>query len=303
MKVLVTGATGLVGTALVEALRVEGHDVCRLLRRKDADEQHAKQQCDLDWEPQSVAFGEAAQNADAVVNLAGASIADGRWTDDRKELLRGSRVGTTRALVAAIEKMSPRPKVLVSASAIGYYGARGDEVLTEESSPSADFLSQLAEEWEAEALRAGALGVRVVLPRFGVILAKQGGALPQMMLPFRIGAGGKLGSGKQWISWVALEDVVRVIRLAMENGAVQGAINVTAPGPVTNAEFTKALARAMHRPAFFTVPPFALRMLLGEMADALLLSGQRVVPQALENYGYQFLYPDLSSTLAAILKS
>jgi uncharacterized protein (TIGR01777 family) len=303
MKVLVTGATGLVGTALVEALRVDGHDVCRLLRRKDEDEQHAKQQCDLDWEPQSVAFSEAAQNADAVVNLAGASIADGRWTDDRKELLRGSRVGTTRALVAAIEKMSPRPKVLVSASAIGYYGARGDEVLTEESSPSADFLSQLAEQWEAEALRARALAVRVVLPRFGVILAKRGGALPQMMMPFRIGAGGKLGSGKQWISWVALEDVVRVIRFAMENDAVQGVINVTAPQPVTNAEFTKALARAMHRPAFFTVPPFALRVLLGEMADALLLSGQRVVPQALENYGYQFLYRDLSSTLAAILKS
>lgn len=303
MKVLVTGATGLVGTALVEALRVDGHDVCRLLRRKDEDEQHAKQQCDLDWEPQSVAFGEAAQNADAVVNLAGASIADGRWTDDRKELLRGSRVGTTQALVAAIEKMRPRPKVLISASAIGYYGARGDEVLTEESSPSTDFLSQVAEEWEAEALRASALGVRVVLARFGMILAKQGGALPKMMLPFRIGAGGKLGSGKRWISWVALEDVLRVIRLAMENDAVQGAINVTAPQPVTNAEFTKALARAMHRPALFTVPPFALRMLLGEMADALLLSGQRVMPQALENHGYQFQYRDLNSTLAAILKS
>ncbi len=303
MKVLVTGATGLVGTALVEALRVDGHDVCRLLRRKDEDEQHAKQQCDLDWDPQSVAFGEAAQNADAVVNLAGASIADGRWTDDRKELLRGSRVGTTQALVAAIEKMRPRPKVLISASAIGYYGARGDEVLTEESSPSTDFLSQVAEEWEAEALRASALGVRVVLARFGMILAKQGGALPKMMLPFRIGAGGKLGSGKQWISWVALEDVLRVIRLAMENDAVQGAINVTAPQPVTNAEFTKALARAMHRPALFTVPPFALRMLLGEMANALLLSGQRVMPQALENHGYQFQYRDLNSTLAAILKS
>jgi uncharacterized protein len=303
MKVLVTGATGLVGTALVESLRGDGHDVCRLLRRKDEDEQHAKQQCDLDWEPQSIAFGEAAQNADAVVNLAGASIADGRWTDDRKELLRGSRMGTTRALVAAIEKMSPRPKVLVSASAIGYYGARGDEVLTEESASRADFLSQLAEEWEAEALRASALGVRVVLPRFGVILAKQGGALPKMMLPFKIGAGGKLGSGKQWISWVALEDVVRVIRFAIENDAVRGAINLTAPQPVTNAEFTKVLARAMHRPAFFTVPPFALRIMLGEMADALLLTGQRVLPQALENYGYQFQYRDLKSALAAILKS
>jgi uncharacterized protein (TIGR01777 family) len=303
MKVLVTGATGLVGTALVQALQNDGHNVCRLLRKKDEDEQETKQDCDVEWSPHSEAFGAPAENADAVVNLAGASIADSHWSADRKELLRSSRVETTRGLVAAIERMSPRPKVLVSASAIGYYGNRGDEVLTEESPPSADFLSRVAEEWEAEALRASALGVRVVLARFGVILAKHAGALSKMMLPFRIGAGGKLGSGKQWISWVALEDVVRVIRFAMENDAVQGAINVTAPQPVTNAEFTKVLARAMHRPAFFTVPPFALRMLLGEMADALLLSGQRVVPQALENYGYQFQYRDLNSTLAAILKS
>src|SRR5271154_6481609 len=303
MKVLITGATGLVGTALVQALQNDGHNVCRLLRKKDEDEQETKQDCDVEWSPQSEAFGAPAENAEAVVNLAGASIADSHWSADRKEFLRSSRVETTRGLVAAIEKMSPRPKVLVSASAIGYYGNRGDEVLTEESSPRADFLSQLAEEWEAEAIRARTLGVRVVLARFGVILAKQGGALRQMMLPFKIGAGGKLGSGKQWMSWVALDDVVRVVRFAMETDAVQGAINVTAPQPVTNAEFTKVLARTMHRPAFFTVPPLALRMLLGEMADALLLSGQRVVPQALENYGYQFLYRNLDSALAAILKS
>lgn len=303
MKVLVTGATGLVGRALVQALQSDGYLVCRLLRKKDEDEQETKQDCDAEWEPHAAAFGAAAENADAVVNLAGAPIADGRWSEDRKEFLRSSRVETTRGLVAAIEQMNPRPKVLVSASAIGYYGDRGDEVLTEESSPRADFLSRLAEEWEAEAIRASALGVRVVLARFGVILAKQGGALPQMMLPFKIGAGGKLGSGKQWMSWVTLDDVVRVIRFAMETEAVEGAVNVTAPQPVTNAEFTKALARAMHRPAFFTVPPVALRALLGEMADAMLLSSQRVVPQALEKYGYQFQYRDLRSALAAILKS
>ena len=303
MKVLVTGATGLVGTALVQALQNDGHNVCRLLRKKDEDEQETKQDCDVEWSPQSEAFGGPAENAEAVVNLAGASIADSHWSADRKELLRRSRVETTRGLVAAIETMRPRPKVLVSASAIGYYGNRGDEILTEESSPRADFLSRVAEEWEAEALRASALGVRVVLARFGVILAKHAGALSKMMLPFKIGAGGKLGSGKQWMSWVALEDAVRVIRFAMENEAVQGAVNVTAPRPVTNAEFTHELARAMHRPAFFTVPPFALRILLGEMADALLLSSQRVLPQALETYGYQFQHRDLSSALAAILKS
>jgi len=303
MKVLVTGATGLVGTALVQALQNDGHNVCRLLRKKDEDEQETKQDCDVEWSPHSETFGAPAENADAIVNLAGASIADSHWSEDRKELLRRSRVETTRGLVAAIEKMSPRPRVLVSASAIGYYGNRGDEILTEESSPSAEFLSRVAEEWEAEALRASALGVRVVLARFGVILAKHAGALSKMMLPFKIGAGGKLGSGKQWMSWVALEDVVRVVRFAIENEAVRGAVNVTAPQPVTNAEFTQELARAMHRPAFFTVPPFALRLMLGEMADALLLSSQRVVPQALENYGYPFLYRDLNSALAAILKS
>jgi len=302
MKVLITGATGLVGTALSQSLRADGHQVCRLLRKKDEDEQDTKQDCDLEWDPRSAAFDVAAENADAVVNLAGASIADGRWTEDRKLLLRSSRLGTTQGLVAAIEKMRPRPKVLISASAIGYYGNRGDEILTEESAPGADFLSRLAEEWEAEALRARAFGLRVVLPRFGVILAKKGGALPQMMLPFKIGAGGKLGSGQQWMSWVALDDVVRVLRLALENPALQGAINVTAAQPVTNAEFTRILAHAMHRPAFFTVPPFALRTLLGEMADALLLSSQRVLPRVLQDSGFQFLYSDLRTALAAILQ-
>lgn len=302
MKVMITGATGLVGTALIQSLRADGHQVCRLLRKKDEDEQDAKQPGDIEWDPRSGDFDATAENADAVVNLAGASVADGRWTEDRKELLRSSRVGITKGLVSAIEKMSPRPKVLVSASAIGYYGDRGDELLTEESGPRADFLSRLAEEWEAEARKAQALEVRVARLRFGVILAKDAGALPQMMLPFKIGAGGKLGSGKQWMSWVALDDVVRAIRFVIENPALRSAVNVTAPQPVTNAEFTKVLAHAMHRPAFFTVPPFALRILLGEMADEMLLSSQRVVPRALLDSAFQFQYPDLRSALTAILQ-
>jgi uncharacterized protein (TIGR01777 family) len=303
MKIVITGATGLVGTALVQALRRDGHYVCRLLRKKSADETESKEGCDVEWNPRSGEFGAPAQDAEMVVNLAGASIADGRWTPERKEVLRVSRVETTRGLVAAMEKMGRRPQVLVSASATGYYGDRGDEILTEESGGRGDFLSHLAEEWESEAVKAQALGVRVVRVRFGIILAKKGGALPQMMLPFRIGAGGKLGSGKQWMSWVALEDVVRIAQFAIENAGVEGAINVVSPQPVTNAEFTKILAGVMHRPAFFSVPPFALRTLLGEMADALLLSSQRVIPRALQESGYQFLYTDLSAALTAILSS
>jgi hypothetical protein len=302
MKVLITGATGLVGTALVQSLLRDGNYVCRLLRKRVVDEPEAKHGCDLEWDPKSGDIGPASQDGDAVVNLAGASIADGRWTDDRKKLLRDSRVETTRGLVAAMEKMNPRPRVLVSASAVGYYGSRGDEVLTEGSGSRSDFLGRLAEEWEAEAMKAQALGVRVVRLRFGIILAKHGGALRQMMLPFKIGAGGKLGPGTQWMSWIALEDVVRVIRFVLENQAVSGAINVVSPQPVTNAEFTKVLAHAMHRPAFLTVPTFALRTLFGEMADALLAS-ERVVPRALQESGYQFLYTDLGAALTAILRS
>jgi uncharacterized protein len=303
MKVLMTGATGLVGTALAASLRADGHMVCRLLRKKDADAQSSRADCDIGWEPKSGEFGVAAQGADAVVNLAGASIADGRWNDDRKEVLRQSRVETTRGLVAAMEKMSPRPRVLVSASATGIYGHRGDEVLTEDCSPRTDFLSRLAEEWEEEALRARSLGMRVVLSRFGVILAKHGGALPTMMVPFKFGAGGKLGSGQQWMSWVALDDVVRALRFALEKDSVSGPVNVVSPQPVTNAEFTRALAQAMHRPAFFTVPPFALRLALGEMADTMLLASQRTVPRVLQESGFQFLYPDLAAALTAILNA
>jgi uncharacterized protein (TIGR01777 family) len=235
------------------------------------------------------------------VNLAGASIADGRWTAERKALLRASRIDTTRALVGALAKMNARPSVLVSASAIGYYGDRGGETLTEESKPGADFLPGLAQEWEAEALKAEALGIRVVLARFGIILARDDGALPKMMLPFKFCAGGKLGSGQQWMSWVTLEDVVGILRLAIENASVRGAINIVSPQPLQNAEFTKLLAKVMHRPALFPAPEFALRLALGEMADALLLSSQRVLPQGIEKLGYRFLQPDLKSALAAIL--
>lgn len=302
MKVLITGSTGLVGTALVKALASDGHTVCRLMRPQSKSTFGSKDGFDVAWNPETGELGGAGVGPDAVVNLAGASIAGGRWTKERKALLVSSRIDTTRALVKALAKMNARPRVLVSASAIGVYGDRSDEVLTEESKPGADFLAGLAREWEAEALKAEAIGIRVVLARFGIILAKQGGALAKMLLPFKLGAGGRLSSGKQWMSWITLEDVVGIIRFAIENNAVRGAANVVAPQPVQNSDFTKALAKALHRPALFPAPAFALRLALGEMADALLLSSQRVQPQKLQQLGYSFLHTELQSALTSVLQ-
>jgi uncharacterized protein (TIGR01777 family) len=303
MKILITGSTGLVGTALTQDLQRVGHTVCRLIRPGTTTQSIGNTQSfDVNWNPATGELGGAAVGADAVVNLAGASIAGGRWTPQRKDLLRSSRVDTTRALVQALAKMSARPRVLVSASATGYYGNRRDETLTEESQPGTDFLSGIAKEWESEALKAEALGIRVVRARFGVILSKQGGALPQMIRPFQFGVGGKIGTGKQWLSWIALDDVIAILRLAVENANITGPLNVISPQPVTNADFTKILATALHRPALFPVPAYALRLIFGEMAEALLLSSQRVLPYQLQKLNYQFQHPDLAAALTAILK-
>ena len=302
MKILMTGSTGLVGTGLQKELKRAGHTLCRLVR-PDTKVEALKNSggFDVKWDPATGELGGAGVGADAVVNLGGASIAEERWTAERKRVLRASRVDTTRALVNALTKMAARPRVLVSASAIGYYGNRGDETLREESPAGNDFLSEIAKEWEAEALKAEVLGIRVVVPRFGVILAREGGALAKMAQPFRLGVGGRIGSGRQWMSWITLRDVVAILQLALENGTARGPINVVAPEPVRNAEFTAALAKALHRPALFPAPPFALRMMLGEMADALLLSSQRVVPGQLEKLGYRFEDSDLSKALTTLL--
>ena len=301
MKILITGSTGLVGTALLGALAKDGHTVCRLMRPESEVPGGTKEGFNVAWNPANGELGGAAVGADAVVNLAGASIAGKRWTAKRKALLRTSRIDTTRALVTALAKMNARPSVLVSASAIGIYGNRADELLTEDSKAGSDFLAGLAQDWEAEALKAEALGIRVVLARFGIILAREGGALAKMLLPFKLGIGGRLGSGRQWMSWVTLEDVVGSLRTALEKNAMKGAVNIVAPGPAPNAAFTKALADALHRPAILPAPAFALRLALGEMAEALLLSSQRVVPSRLENSGYPFQDRDLPAALRRIL--
>jgi len=302
MKILITGSTGLVGTALTQDLQRAGHTVCRLIRPNTSPQTIGNSHgFDVNWNPATGELGGAAVGADAVVNLAGASIADGRWSPQRKELLRSSRVDTTRALVQALAKMSARPRVLISASATGYYGNCGDEILTEASQLGTGFLSVIAKEWESEALNAEALGIRVVRARFGVILAKHGGALPQMMRPFQFGVGGKIATGKQWLSWIALDDVVAILRLALENANITGPINVVSPQPTTNADFTKILSATLHRPALFPAPAFALRLLLGEMADALLLSSQRVLPTQLQKLNFQFAHPDLRTALVSIL--
>lgn len=317
MKVLMTGATGLVGTALTKALVRDGHTVCRMVRRETVSRKadspaqvSGPRVIDVPWDPEAsggLTFADSQGDiagAEAVVNLAGASIAGARWTQQGKMVLRSSRVRTTGALVSALGKLKTPPRVLVSASAIGYYGSRGDEVLTEDSKAGDDFLAKVTVDWEAEAKKAEALGIRVVLARFGVILAKHGGALPQMMRPFQIFVGGKMGSGQQWISWITLDDVVGIVRYGLEDANVRGVVNVVAPQPVRNVEFAKELARAMHRPALFPAPAFALRLALGrEMADSMPLASQRVEPARLKNLQYRFLHDHLSAALAGVLKT
>ncbi len=303
MNILMTGATGLVGTALTKALAGDGHTIYSLLRSgKKKRGEAAERVVDVPWNPEGGEIGGTIGGADAAINLAGASIMSGRWTHKRKAVLRSSRVGTTRGLVSAMARMNPRPRVLISASAVGYYGNRGDEILTEKSDVGRGFLAELASEWEAEAIRAEALGVRVVCARFGIILAKEGGALPQMMAPLKFGLGGKLGSGRQWMSWVALEDVVAIFKRALVDDALNGAVNVVAPEAVRNDEFTMLLAKAMHRPAIFAAPAFLLRLAMGEMADEALLASERAAPQKLEQVKYQFIHSNPGEALQALLR-
>ncbi|HEV3254120.1 MAG TPA: TIGR01777 family oxidoreductase [Candidatus Acidoferrales bacterium] len=299
MKVAVSGSSGLVGSALTTALVANGHTVARFVRPESPATSNS-----IRWDPLAGTLdAQALEGADAIVHLAGASIAGGRWTAARKKILRSSRVEATQHLLEGISKLRRRPAVFISASAIGFYGDRGVERLTESSAPGDDFLSQLARDWEASASRAESLGMRTVLLRFGVILSTRGGALPRMLTPFRLGAGGRLGPGKQWMSWLTLDEVIAIILYALEKDSLRGPVNAVAPNPATNAEFTRVLARALHRPALFPAPAFALRLVLGEMADALLLSSQRVFPERLTASGYAFRHPLLAEAIATVLAS
>src|SRR5258706_3586340 len=304
MRILISGSTGFLGTALIESLEREKHTVARLVRPETAQRigRGASDQI-VPWDPVAGQFdATAAEGADALVHLAGASIAGGRWNAPRKNLLRTSRIQATRHLIGALSKLQRPPRVIVAASAIGYYGTRGDETLTETSAPGNDFLAGLCREWEAETTRGAEFGARVVSLRFGIILAAHGGALPRMVTPFKIGVGGRLGTGRQWMSWLTLEETVSIIQFALASPGLAGPANAVTPNPVQNLEFTQVLARTLHRPALFPAPAFALRLALGEMADALLLVSPKVLPAKLVNSRYRSLHPELADELEKALR-
>jgi uncharacterized protein (TIGR01777 family) len=299
VRVVVTGSTGLIGSALTADLRADGHDVVRLVRRSPTgpDERF--------WDPgQSLLDPAGLAGAEAVVHLAGAGIGDRRWTKARRRVLVSSRVDSTALLARTLADMAAKPSVFVCASAIGIYGSRGDEVLTEKSALGSDFLADLCRQWEGATAPAAEAGIRTVSVRSGIVLSARGGALGRQLPLFRVGLGGRLGSGEQWTSWVSITDEVRAVRFALDDAAVSGPMNVAAPAPVTNREFTAALGRAVHRPARLVVPPFALRLVFGrDLVDVALLASQRVQPAVLQGAGFAFRHADVASALGAVLGS
>ncbi len=294
MNILITGGSGFIGKALSKKLRDAGHQVIITTRSKTESKEK------LTWNPPELIPAEIISNYDTVINLAGESIVSGRWTKVRKELILSSRINTTRALIESIKNSDSRPKTLISASAIGYYGPHGDEFVTENTPPASDFLAEVCVKWEAEALKAQEIGLRVVLLRTGGVLEADGGALPPMMIPFKLFLGGPVGNGKQWFSWIHMDDEVGIIKHALENESVSGPINATATNPVTNKELSSALGRALNRPSWFSVPGFVVKLTLGELG-ALLLTGQRVLPEKALKTGYQFKYTDVDEALKAII--
>lgn len=298
MRILISGATGMVGRALTDRLGRAGHDVVGLTRNP-----HAKPPKEVWWNPGADRLEAAeVEGFEAVVHLAGESVAEGRWNEAKKARIRDSRVRGTALLATVLSKLQRKPRVLITASAIGYYGDRGDEVLTEASAHGHGFLPEVCVGWEAAAEPAKTAGIRTAHARLGMVLSRRGGALARMLLPFRLGLGGVLGSGRQVMSWVTLEDAVRAIVFTIENEAISGPFNVTAPNPVTNREFTKALGRVLHRPTIAPFPAFAARILFGEMADALLLAGARVQPKVLEDNGFKFNQTEIEEGLRAAIQ-
>jgi uncharacterized protein len=306
MKVVIAGGTGFLGRALAASLAADGHDVVALTRSPQSRDGGGAPSQRLfrlvTWTPDDSKGAWIAEldGAAAVVNLAGESIAARRWTAAHKQRVLESRVHATRTLAAAIRGVSSPPPVFVSQSAVGYYGPHGDEIVTEDTPSGSDFLARVCVQWEAEASRAASDRTRVVCTRTGLPLERDGGALAPLLLPFKLGAGGPMGSGRQYWPWIHREDWVALMRWAFDTPAATGPLNATAPNPVTNRDFARALGRAMHRPAFMPAPAFALRLILGEMADAMVLAGQRVVPAKAERLGFTFRYRGVDEALAAI---
>lgn len=292
MRIAVTGSTGLVGRRLVPFLQGGGHTVLSIVRKPTG------KPGEIVWNPDRGEIdAKALEGCDAVIHLSGESIAGGRWNSGRKERIRSSRTKGTSLLARTIAGLERKPRVFVSTSGIGFYGDRGGELLTEESTSGGGFLAEVCRVWEAAADPARAAGIRVVHPRFGVVVASEGGMLKQLSLPFKLGLGGRLGSGKQYFSWIAIDDLLGVLLEAVMNEDLEGPINAVAPGVVTNAEFTKALGRAFKRPTLIPIPAFAIKAAFGEMADELLLVSQRAVPARLNAASFLYNYPTIDTAL------
>jgi uncharacterized protein (TIGR01777 family) len=312
MKIVIAGGTGFLGSPLAEVYAEEGHDVRVLTRGLPAGEARHEPGTGMPgvtrvgWRPAGpddaaiAALSDVLNDADAVVNLAGTSLADKRWTAQRKAELRDSRIVPTRALATAILAAPKRPRVFISQSGVGYYGAVSTEIKTEDSPAGNDFVAHLAEDWEREAIPVASTSTRVIPLRTGMVIERSGGALAKMLLPFRFFAGGPMGSGHQYVSWIHRLDYIEMVRWIIDTPAVDGPVNATAPHPVTNREFARALGHALGRPSFMPAPGFALRILLGEMADALILSGQRVIPARAQAHGYHFRYPEIDIAMRGI---